>query len=162
MAVARSDLITTLDEARHYYRATLVGVRRVTCYGKKISVFFDFDATHMYSEGLVDGQVPLGATVVTQQIGVAVSEVRVFSLKRARHMDYVLPAISLFTLSIVGQGAKGRETKVLHGPRLPSGEYMRVVLRPARDKTWGCKSAFPINHATYMQAWNSKRAKFPP
>ena len=162
MAVASSDLITTLEEARDYYRATLVGVRRVTCYGKKISVFFDFDATHMYSESVKNGQVPIGSVVVTQQVGVAESEVRIFNLKRAKHMDHVLPAISLFSLSIVGQGAKGRETKVLHGPRLASGEYMRVVLRPAREKTWGCKSAFPIARAAYMQAWNSRRAKFPP
>lgn len=157
--VASSNLIRCLAEARDYYRANLAGVRRVTCYGSRIEVVFPVDVIHVYSES---GQAIEGVEIVTQQIGIGKFEVRNFSLKRARLMDAVLPAISLFTVSILGQGAAGRRNKVLHGPRLPSNEYMRVVLRPGPKRAWTCVSAFPVNHTTYKQAWNSKRAKFPP
>lgn len=153
-----SDLICTIEDAREYYRAKLAGVRRVTCYGKRIPIVFPLDHVHLYSETPEGGILPPGASIVTQQVDHGRFEVRVFSLKRARLMDCVLPAISLFTVSIVGQ----RGNKVLHGPRLESGEYMRVVLRSGPGDAWTCVSAFPVDLATYRQAWNSRRAKFPP
>lgn len=118
MAVERSDLITCLDEARDYYRANLVGVRRVTCCGQQITVIFPFDATHVYTVA-VPNELPVGAQIVTQQVSPTRFEVRMFCLERAVLMDFVLPAISLFTVSIPGQGQRGRENKVLHGRRLP-------------------------------------------
>lgn len=118
---------------------------------------FEYGATHLYSVDL-KGDVPPDAVVITQQVDVALSAVRVFSLARARLMDRVLPAISDFTVSIIGK----RGNKVLHGPQLPSGEYMRVVLRRAPNMAWLCVSAFPVQRSAYLEAWNSKRAKFPP
>src|SRR6266511_1248505 len=132
--VESSDLISTLDEAREYYRVKLSGVRRVTCYTKRIEIVFEADMTHVYSEENGDGPA------VVRQVAPGRSETRRFSLKRARLMDHVLPAISRFTLSIEGQGAKGRENKVLHGPKLESGEYMSVVLRPGPKAAWTCVS----------------------
>jgi hypothetical protein len=161
VAVASSDLITTLEEAREYYRARLVGVRRVTCHGHKIAVFFEFDTIHCYSIGVKPDAIPIGAIIVSQQVDVALSEVRIFSLKRARLMDHILPAISLVTVSTEGKGAKNTRTRVLHGPRLASGEYMRVVLRKGPKDVWRCVSAFPVSRADYNAAWNSRRAKFP-
>jgi hypothetical protein len=118
---------------------------------------FPLDVVHLYSES-VKSDPPPGSTIVSQNVGPRRFEVRVFSLKRARLMDRVLPAISLFTVSIVGQ----RENKVLHGPRLGSGEHMRVVLRRGPGDAWTCISGFPVEAIAYMQARNSKRAKFPP
>jgi hypothetical protein len=161
VAVASSDLITTVEEAREYYREKLVGVRKVTCYGKRVPIVFDFDTTHCYSYGIPPNVAPMGA-VLTQQVGVALSEVRVFSLTRARSMDAILPAISLFSVSTEGKGAKNTTTRVLHGQRLPNGEYMRVVLRKGRGDTWRCVSAFPVSATDYRQARTSKHAKFPP
>lgn len=158
MPVATSNLITTLDEAREYYRASLAGVRKVTCCGRRVSIVFPVDVVHPYSEASLTSPPPAGSVIVSQQVGEGLFEVRVFSLKRARLLDSILPAISLFTVSIIGQ----RGNKVLHGPRLVTGEYMRVVLRRGPKDAWTCVSAFPINARTYMQAWNSKRAKFPP
>jgi len=159
MPVASADLITCVAEARDYYRVNLGGLRRITCCGKRIDVIFPVEVVHIYSEKGVAGP---GVEICTQQIGIAQSDVRVFSLKRARLMDCILPAISKYTVSIFGQGPKGKQNKVLHGPRLPTGEYMRVVLKPSRNKTWVCVSAFPVDAATYRQAWNASRAKFPP
>lgn len=155
--VERSELITCLEEARNYYRARLVGVRRVTCCGQRVEIVFPFDAVHVYSEKAPDPP-PGDAVLVTQPVGPARFEVRVFSLKRARLMDCVLPAISLFTVSIVGQ----RKNKVLYGRQLPSGEYMCVALRPGPNTAWTCVSAFPVSHDAWLQALRSKRAKFPP
>lgn len=161
MAVERSELVTSLEEAREYYRANLAGVRRVTCCEKRIDVVFPADGIHLYSESPAD-PLPEGAVVVRQRIAPGRFDDRVFSISRAKLMDYVLPAISNFTVSIVGQGAKGRENKVLHGPRLPSGDHMRVVLRPGPEKAWTCVSAFPVSPQVWQEALRAKRAKFPP
>ena len=161
MSVARSELITCLDEARDYYRSNLSGVRRVTCCGHRIEIVFPFEATHLYSVEL-KGDLPDGAALVTQPISNGKFEARMFRLERARLMDFVLPAISKFTVSIPGYGQHGREKRVLHGPKLPSGEYMRVILRPGPGIAWTCVSAFPVNHSAWMDAYRAKRAKFPP
>jgi hypothetical protein len=133
----------------------------VTCCGQRIEIVFPFDAVHVYSEAAPEPLVP-GTIVVSQQVRPGRFEIRQFSLKRARLIDHVLPAISLFTVSIEGQGAKGRENKVLHGPQLPAGGHMRVVLRPGPGKAWTCVSAFPIDENAWLEAMRSKRAKFPP
>ena len=109
MAVASSDLITTVEEAREYYRERLVGAHKITCCGKQITIFFDYDATHLYSEAADPQAIPAGAFVVTQQIAPGQSAVRVFNLVRARLMDRVLPAVSNFAVSLVGKGPRGRE-----------------------------------------------------
>ena len=100
--------------------------------------------------------------LVTRNLGGGRREARRFCLDRARHMDKVLPAVSGFTVSIVGQGQKGRENKVVHGPKLDCGRYMRVVLRPGPGTAWTCVSAFPITEFSYWEAMRSRRAKFPP
>jgi hypothetical protein len=154
--VEKAEDISTVDEAAAYYRAKLSGVRRVTCCGTRIDIVFPANYTHLYSDATGDGPT------VSQTIAPGRVDVRYFSLKRARLMDHVLPAISGFTMSIEGQGAKGRENRVLHGPRLSSGEYMRVVLRPGPKAAWTCVSAFPVSAEAYTQAYRSRRAKFPP
>lgn len=161
MAVERSELITCLADARDYYRANLVGVRKVTCCGQKISIVFPFDSTHTYT---IKAPVPIpdGAQIVTQRVAATRFEVRIFNLERAVLLDHILPAVSLFTVSIPGQGARGRENRVLHGRRLPTGDYMRVVLRPGPETAWTCVSAFPVAEQAWREAYRSRRAKFPP
>jgi hypothetical protein len=122
---------------------------------------FPFNAVHIYSESAPD-PLPEGAVVVTQDVAPGRFEVRIFSCARAQSMDHILPSISNFTVSIVGQGAKGRENKVLHGRRLPTGNYMRVVLRPGPKEAWTCVSAFPVSKAAWQEALRARRAKFPP
>lgn len=111
-----------------------------------------------YPEASKVDPLQAGSVVVSQQVGPGQFEVRLFSLKRARLLDSILPAISLFTVSTVGQ----RGHKLLHGPRLPNGEYMRVVLRKGPKTAWTCVSAYSVNHRDYMKAYNSRRARFPP
>jgi hypothetical protein len=154
--VERSEDISTVEEAVAYYRAKLSGVRRVTCYEKRVDIVFPANYTHLYTEATGDGPK------VSQAVAPGRVDVRYFSVDRARLMDHVLPAISGFVFSIEGQGAKGRENRVLHGPKLASGEHMRVVLRPGPQKAWTCVSAFPVSADAYRQAYGSRRAKFPP
>jgi len=154
--VASSDLITNAEEARDYYRAKLGGIRRVTCHGKQVTINFPVEVVHLYS---AEGVAGPSDTICTQQIGVGKFDVRVFNLRRAKLLDFVLPAISQCTVSIVGK--KGN--KVLHGQKLADGCYVRVVLRRGPRKIWVCVSAFPIDERAYTQAKNSKDAiKFPP
>lgn len=151
--VERSELIQTLAEAREYYRAKLGGVRKVTCHGHKVRLFFPVDVVHIYSSAEATGEI-----VTQQRRGVGRFEVRRFDLRRARLIDEVLPAVSLFTVSTVAQDG----CKLLHGRRLESGDYQRVALRKGRDDSWVCVSAYPVDARAYLQAWNSARAKFPP
>jgi hypothetical protein len=51
---------------------------------------------------------------------------------------------------------------MLHGPRLVSGQYMRVVLRPGPGTAWTCVSAYPVDAEQWMAARRAKSARFPP
>lgn len=156
----RSECICNLKEAREYYRAKLVGAHHVSCHGKPVTIVFELEAVHLYSTQAPDS-IPDGAEVVSQPARHGNFEVRIFSLRRARLMDQVLRAICLFTVSIPGRAGPG-ERRVLHGPRLPTGEYMRVVLRKGPKKAWTCLSAFPVDATAWREARNARTAKFPP
>src|SRR5205085_884691 len=99
---------------------------------------------------------------VERRIGGGRVERREFSLERAQLMDRILPAIHDYTVSIPGTGHRGAENRMLHGPRLPNGRYMRVVLRPGPGDAFTVVSAYPVEHGTWMAACRSRRAKFPP
>lgn len=159
MPVERSDLITTLQEARDYYRANLVGVRKVTCHDKRVKITFPYEMVHLYSEA-PDRPIRPGDDVVSQPTCLGRFETRLFSVERARLMDAVLPAISNFTVSIAGNGQG--ERRVLHGQMLATGDYMRVVLRKGPGDAWTCVSAFPVPSGKWLEAMRSARAKFPP
>ena len=77
-------------------------------------------------------------------------------------MDEVLRAIATFTVSVPGTGRQGSENPTLHGQRLASGEYMRVVLRPGPGTAWTCVSAYPVAARVWLEMCRAKRAKFPP
>lgn len=158
----RAEFIETLEEARTYYRARLVGTHKINCYGKPVTVVFERDAIHLFSVETPGDDPPPVEMIARRRVAPERFEERTFSLKRARLMDEVLRAVSLFTVSIPGTGAKGREKRMLHGPRLTSGEYLRVVLRPGPGEAFTCVSAYPINADGWRAARAAKRAKFPP
>jgi hypothetical protein len=160
--VDASELIETLAEARFYYASKLARTHTVTCKETRIDIVLEQDGTHLFSVEVEDINAIPADQLVTRNIGGGKREVRQFSLERARLMDKVLPAISDFTVCTSGKGAPSREPRIVHGPRLPCGRYMRVVLRPGPGTAWTCLSAFAIEEAVYRQAFNSKRAKFPP
>lgn len=160
--VWKSELIANEREARRYYQERLGKLHRLLCYGKEVSVFFDPAATHLYTEE-IRGVVPASAIVVRRRLRPGHFDERLFCLDRARLMDRVIPAITLFSVSIPGTGATNAANRLLHGPRMPDGRYMRVVLGPSDDpKMFYCLSAYPISHTVWATAYTSKRAKFPP
>jgi hypothetical protein len=175
--VASSQNIATLDEARAYYAAHLAGVRNVTCYSKPVAIVFEREATHLFSDDPTSGMrnlapaqqravfdaIPPDQRVERRLPGGRV-DVRRFNLERARLMDRVLPAVSLFTVSTAGTSARGRENRMLHGRALPDGRYMRVVLQPPRDgyDAFTCVSAYPVSTDVWRAARAAKSAKFPP
>lgn len=163
--VLRSELVETLVEARDYYRARLAMAHRITCYGRIVSVVFEPDATHLYSVGLKGGDPRDLADHerVERRIGPRTIDVRRFDIERARLMDRVLPAISSFTVSTPEAGGRPEyQKRVLYGPALPSGERMRVVLRPGPGDAWTCVSAYPVSVDEWIAACRLRRAKWPP
>jgi hypothetical protein len=163
LVVARSNLITTLEEARVYYAAKLVGARLVTTRKGHATIVFEAATTHFYSVETADfANVPANERV-SRRLSATRTEYRRFDVDRARLMDRVIPAIEGFVFSIAGTSSHGLEKRMLHGPVLPDGRYMRVVLSPWRgdaDK-WTCVSAYPIAAAVWMQARRAKAIRFP-
>jgi len=157
-----SALITTLAEAVAYYHANLALAHDITCRGRPVRIVFERDATHLYSVSVDDWtSIPAHLRVI-RTIGRGKQETREFSLERAQLMDRVLPAISNFTFSIPGTGHKGQQNRMLHGPALPSGHHMRVVLRPGPGEAWTCVSAYRVTSDVWLACRRSKQAKFPP
>ena len=157
--VIRSELIRTAEEAKDYYNQRIVGLRDLNCRGKIVRVFFDRSVTHMYSEDLEpDSDGP----IVTSRLKGGRIEERLFSLDRAHLMDRVFEAIERFTVSVPGTGEKGRQNTLLHGPRLPDGRYLRVVLRPGGPGDFTCVTAYPISAFALDEMRRSKSARFPP
>jgi hypothetical protein len=159
--VIRSELIETADEARAYYAARLAGSHDIGCCGQTVTIVFERDATHLYSTEM-KGTPCEPELVVRRTIPGGRVEQRKFSVARARLMDHVLRAVSLYTVSIPGTGQRGHEKRMLHGPRLGGGDYLRVVLRPGPGAAWTCVSAYPVNVNVWREACRSRRAKFPP
>ena len=162
-----SELIETLEQARELYSKDLVGARTITCYGKRVTIVFERDATHLYSVKC-DGAETLDVDERVERVipigqGRTRTEVRRFDLRRACLMSYILPAISSFTVSVPESGGHaGHQKRVLYGPALPHGERMRIVLRPGSGDTWVCVSAYPVSQEEWLRACKLKRAKFPP
>ena len=147
-----------LLEARAYYAAKLVRAHEITRHDRRVTVVFEAGATHLFSVETVTGEVVCAEDRVDRSIGGGRVDVRRFSLERARLMDHVLPALSDFTVSSSAQGGN----RLVYGPRLPDGRYMRVVLRPGPGSALTCVSAYPVAEHAWMNARRSKGARFPP
>ena len=97
-AVEHAELITTVAEAAAYYAERLAGSHKIQSAGRDVTIVFDRGATHLYSlEATATPVVP-----VTRRLGGGRVEAREFSLERARLMDEVLRAVSLYTVSVPG------------------------------------------------------------
>jgi hypothetical protein len=155
--------ISTLDEARQFYRERLAGSHNINCHGTPAIVVFERDATHLFSVDPKGASIPTGHAVV-RHIPPRRTEIRLFDLERARLMDRVLPAVSQFTVSVPEAGGRaGFQKRVLYGPPLVgSTDRMRVVLRPGPGDAWTCVSAYAVTNREWLAARHLKRAKFPP
>jgi hypothetical protein len=102
---------------------------------QRVTVIFEADGTHVYSESFKPEAPPFDpAELVERKIPIGGGKFRVeqrrFSLQRARLLDEVLRALSLFTVSVPEAGGRaGNQKTVVYGPALPTGDRMRVVLR---------------------------------
>jgi hypothetical protein len=159
--VATSGDISTLAEAREYYRAKLARSHSIQCRDVTVEIVFDHDGTHLFSVEVDDIEAIPDSELVTRNIGGGKRECRQFSVERARMMDKVLPVISQFTCCYAGFGPPSRRNLVLHGYRLDCGRYMRVVLRPGPGRAWTCLSAFAVTEVAYIEARRAQPAKFP-
>jgi hypothetical protein len=166
--VERSELITCLAEAREYYAQALAGARTVTVQrsgsSQRVTILFEADGTHAYSIGIKPGEpTPSVPALVERRIPTGQGRFRVearrFSLERARLLDEVLRAISLFTVAVPEAG--GHQKSIVYGPALASGERMRVVLRPGPGDARTCVSAYPVSQQEWLAASRLKRARFP-
>jgi hypothetical protein len=136
-----------------------------------VSIVFERDATHLYSDDPHERQgvyhptdIPIEQRVV-RRLPSRRYELRRFNLHRARHMDEVLRAITLYTFAESAGVFCGREKVLLYGAPLPSGACMRVVLRPGPGDAFTCVSAYMVSHYKWVQARDRTRARparFPP
>jgi hypothetical protein len=160
--VLRSELISTREEALAYYASRVAGRRVLTCYGKPIAIVFEAEGTHFFSEEAKDGQAIEGADRIQRRVPGGRVEVRRFSIDRARLLDQIIPAIERFTVSIPGTGPGGREKRMLQGPAMKDGRYVRVVLRPGPGDAYTAVTAYPITIEKWRECVRARRAKFPP
>lgn len=158
--VTKSRYISSLEEARDYYQRKLARAHRVDCHGRGVTVVFEQAATHLFSVEAVGKVSP--ELRVRRWLSPTKFEDRKFDLERARSMDDVLIAITHFTVSVPGTANSGHEKRLLHGPRLQTGNHLRVVLRPGPGDAFTCVSAYEISHDKWMEMRRSKAAKFPP
>lgn len=169
--VDRSELITCLAEAREYYAHALAGARTVTVQRsgtiQRVTIIFEADGTHVFSDGLKDGEAPPApGELVERRIPAGGGRFRIeqrrFSLQRAHLLDEVLRALSLFSVSVPEAGGRpGHQKTVVYGPALSTGERMRVVLRPGPGEARTCVSAYPVTQREWLAASKLKRARFP-
>lgn len=162
--MAASEGISSQEEARQFYLEHLAGSRSITCHGTNVTVVFEEDATHVFSREPTDDEWAMlgGLDLVRRPLPKGRFDDRIFDLDRARHMGHILPAISHYTVSLPDKGRNPDYKRQLHGPKLPDGRYMRVVLRRGPGAAWTCVTAFPIPARVWLAATNSKAAKFPP
>jgi hypothetical protein len=158
----RSADLETREHARQFYDRYLRGAHHLLCHGRPVTIVFEPGATHAYSEE-PDGPEPIPPEErVVRRLPGGRTEERRFCLERARLLDQVLPAVCNYTVSVPGTGPAGRGNRMLHGPVLPSGGYLRVVLRPGPGDAWTCVTAYPVELRVYLDMRRAKSAKFPP
>lgn len=165
-----SALIDTPEEARNYYAERLGGSRTVSFQRKGktfvLTVVFEHDGTHLFSEAIKPGSIVDSVLRVPRLVpagrGAFREEVRQFSLDRARLLDHVIRAISLFTVAVPEAGGRtGHQKTVIYGPALPDGRRMRVILRPGPGEARTCVSAYPVSAEEWIKAGRLQRARFP-
>jgi hypothetical protein len=156
--VIRSELIENSREARRYYEERLAGLHVVKCHGREVALFFESAANHVYTE---ERRRDVNAVALVRRLKSGDTETRYFCMDRALLMDQIIPAVQNFTFSIPGTASTNRENRLLHGPRLRDGRYLRVALSPGPRGTWHCKSAYPIEADKWMSLRGAKTAKFP-
>lgn len=169
--VIRSELLLTAEEARAYFRGRLARAHSVTCHGRPVDIVFERDATHIFSEDAKGQAIATDAQVVRRIPiggGRVRTEIRKFSIERARLLDFILPAISKFTVSVPqGGGPSAMGKRVLYGPPLPvhicgHDRVLRVVLRPGPVRAWTVVTAYPVTYDEWRDATRLVRARFPP
>lgn len=158
-SVTRSRYIATVEEARDYYVRKMAKAHRIECHGRAVTVAFEASATHLFT---IEAKPGITGEIVRRRLGGGRVEERIFDLARAQAMDAVLPAVARYTVSVPGTGPNARASRLLHGPRMLSGSYMRVVLRPGPGTAFTCISAYAVPHATWMEMRRAKSARFPP
>jgi hypothetical protein len=159
--VPSSSEISTRAEAQEYYRRKLVGAHHITCRGQSVDIVFESTDTHIYSEKVADINAIPEDQLVKKNLAGGKRECRQFCLDRAKLMDQILPAISLFVNCTGGDGGSSRAPRLVHGPKMPCGRYMRVVLRRGAGKSWVVLTAFPLSQDDYRKTTFSRPAPFP-
>lgn len=152
-----AELIKSPAEAVAFYETHLARAHEITSHARTVTIVFESGATHLFSEDPKGSPFPDEERVERVIPGGRI-EVRRFNVARARLMGHVLPALSSFTVSTSALDGK----RLVYGPNLGDGRYMRVVLRPGPGSAYTCVSAYPVEEWAWKNARRDKAAKFPP
>jgi hypothetical protein len=158
--VATSASIADRADAVAYFYSKIAGVRNVRVGEAEVAIRIPRDGIHVFTES--PGEAPLSASErVERTVRGGGTELRRFSLDRARLMDQIFIAIGRFTVSVGGTGVKGGENRLIHGPRLLDGRYLRVVLRPEGKLRYVVVSTYPVNEDVWRRSFLDRKARFP-
>ena len=154
--VEDSSKISTKEEAEAFYRANLLGERKVVVKGQKLTIVFEKQNSHCFSEKPTVDPVPQDLRISRlKRSGV---EVRQLSVERAALMGDILKTIENFSVAVMS------ETNVLvYGSPLVTGKVLRICLDrdTSRKNTWICYSAYPVPKEKWSAAFFEKNAVFP-
>jgi hypothetical protein len=160
--VRTAALLETLEEARVYYEARLVGehVIETPGDGDPLVLRFNREEIHLYTEELRPGTRPNPAMLV-QRSGRS-GEVRRFSRVRARLMDQIIPTISNPVACLEAKIPGGR--MLVGPPTLEATQRLVVVVAPDSDDcVYFVRTAYPMSQTDYARALRvERRARWPP
>lgn len=148
--------ITCREEAEAFYKANLVGERRVIVKGQKITIVFQKQTSHCFSVKHDPDTIPQNERIARMKPSGL--EVRRFSRERAVLMGEVLSTIEQFSVAVES------DTNVLvYGNLLSTGKVLRICLDKdtSRKNTWLCYSAYPVDKDKWLAAYGEKNAIFP-
>ncbi len=155
--VRDSSLIDTLEEAWAYYRARFVGERVVSCGGVPVTLRFNAEETHLFSESIREGASPAPGSLVHRPGGGG--EVREFSKGRARLLDDIVPTICAPTLRV-----EAKTGKMLIGNLRPTPARQRLAVVVARSgEVYFVRTAYLIGEDEYRRHQRQgRRTRWPP
>lgn len=148
--------IKNAEETKQYYREKLVGDHEIQVGGAVLVIRFAREEIHAFTEDIQEGNTPPPEKLVQRPKS---SEVRVFSLTRARLLDSILPTLSNAAGAVA---AKEPRSTLVFGPSDKEGKRIAVVIYPV-EHCFAVRTAYPLTPKEFAHyRRTSKSRPWPP